>query len=261
MTNRVGALLMPVPPPAFGPTEPDSDNTATLDPALDVLGQFFRAMLENYCGAAWNSVAPGESLVEVLSVGHDPEALDFSDNRLPQLALWREDELKPERLAAGNVQSGSQIHVLWIAAPADEQKLAARSPFFLAFCAAMKLAYQQERDPCWIRSEDVNSATARAYGSYVWGLAGIDGWSYGGTKRVPVKVANGHDYDTFTGYLASWTILESTSTDPALYGSTVDGVRIGVTPTEIYFDETNRVATDDDPAVLVRQSALIPADT
>ncbi len=261
MTNRVGALLMPVPAPPFGPTQPDQQNTATLDPALDVLGAFFKAMLEHYCGAAWTSIAPGEPIVRVLSVGHNPEDLDFSDSLLPLLALWRDGETAPERLSDGNVQSGSQIHVLWVAAPADEQKLAARSPFFLAFAAAMKLAYQRERDPCWVRTEDTSSNTARAYGSYVLGLAGIDHWTYGGTRRVPVQVANGSTNDTYAGYLSNWTILESTESDPALWGSTINGTRIGVTPSEIYFDETNRVATTEDPAVLIRQSALIPADS
>lgn len=263
MSSKVGALLLPVPPPAFGPVLPNDPAVAPIqDPALDVLAQFFRAMLEHYCGDAWNSVAPGEPLVRMLSVGHDPEELDFHDGMTPLLALWRDGEGIPVRLADGAVQSGTQIHVLWVGAPADEQKLAARSPFFLAFTAAMKTAFRQERDPCWVRPEDVNSDTARAYGSYVWGLAGIDGWNYGGTRRMPVVVPTAGEPQRFTGYLATWTILESTETDPALWGSTIAGTRVGVTPTEIYFEETDqpRDPLVADPAVLTRQSALIPAD-
>lgn len=251
---------MPVPAPPFGPCQPESDNTATLDPALSALGAFFQAMLEHYCGPAWSNVAPGEPIVRVLSVGHDPEALDFHDGMLPLLALWRDGDAEPTRLADGNVQSKSQVHVLWVAAPADEQKLAARSPFFLAFANTMKTAFQQERDPCWVRAEDQDDVVSRTYGSYVWGLAGIDGWSYSGTRRVPLQVAGGHGNESFPGYLASWTILESTSTSPSMWCSTIDGERVGVEAAEIKFDLTD-VATVDPDDALVRQSALIPAVT
>jgi len=247
---------MPLPAPPFAPTQPDQANSAALDPALDVLGAFFKAMLEHYCGEAWSSVAPGEPIVRVLSTGHDPEELDFSDAQLPQLALWRESDGNPHRLADGNVQSASAIHVLWVAAPADEQRLAARSPFFLGFVNVMKTAFQQERDPCWVRDADVNDVVSRTYGSYVFGLAGIDNWTYDGARRVPVHVANGSGNDLFQGYLASWTILESTSTSPSQWGSTINGTRVGNEAAEIYFD-----LTDDPTGSLVRQSALIPSVT
>ncbi len=260
MSSCVGALLMPLPAPPFGPSQPDQQNTATLDPALDVLGAFFRAMLEHYCGEAWANIAPGEPIVRVLSVGHDPEALDFHDGMLPLLALWRDGEATPVRLTDSNVQSQSQVHVLWVAAPADEQKLAARSPFFLGFVNTMKTAFQQERDPCWVRAEDVNDVVSRTYGSYVWGLAGIDNWTYAGTRRVPLQVANGSGNESFPGYLASWSILESTSTSPSMWGSTINGERVGTEATEIKFDLTDIATVDPDDA-LVRQSALVPATT
>lgn len=260
MANRVGALLMPAPAPPFGPEQPSAQNSATLDPALSVLGAFFKAMLEHYCGDEWENIAPGEPLIRKLSIGHDPEEFDVSDNDLPFLGLWRENDGEPTRLDDVNAQQSTLVNVLWIAPPSDEQKLAARSPFFNAFTKTMLLAYQRERDPCWIREEDRQSDTARAYGSYVWGLAGLDGWKYSGTKRVPVQLPTGARAEMYAGYLATWTILESSETDPALWGSVSDGERIGVTPAEIYFDETDRAATEENPEVLVRQSALIPAD-
>lgn len=260
MPSRVGALLMPVPAPAFGPALPNDPSVApVLDPALDTLGRFFRAMLENFCGEAWDQVAPGEPIVRILSIGHDPEELDFQDGMTPLLALWREGDGVPTRLTDGNAQSASQVHVMWVAAPADEQKLAVRSPFFNAFSKTMLLAYQQERNPCWVRREDQSDVVSRTYGSYVWGLAGIDNWTYGGTKRVPLVAQTGNGPQHFPGYLSIWTIFEGTESDPAELGSTIDGVRVGVVPTEIYFDETDK-ATDDPLDALVRQSALIPAD-
>jgi hypothetical protein len=93
MSHRVGALLLPAPPPPFGPSRPDEPNTAALDPALSILGQFFHALLEYYCGPAWDSIAPGEPIVRVLSVGFDPEDLDFSpESTRPLLALWRDKD-------------------------------------------------------------------------------------------------------------------------------------------------------------------------
>ncbi len=259
MSHRVGALLLPAPPPSFAPTLPEHDTGETLDPALATLGAFFQAMLERYCGPAWQSIAPSEPIVKTLRVGFDPEDLDFSEDMVPMLALWREHDGVPTRLDDDSAQQSSLVNVLWVAPPADEQKLAARSPFFNAFSKAMLLAYKNERDPCWIRPEDEASDAARAYGSYVWGLAGIDGWTYNGTKRVPVQVPTGDRSQQFSAYLSTWTILESSVSDPSELGSVIDGVRLGTAPTEIGFDLTDRAPTDEDPTVLVRQSALIPA--
>jgi hypothetical protein len=94
----------------------------------------------------------------------------------------------------------------------------------------------------------------------VWGLAGIDGWNYLGLERVPVVVPTGGDKQSFPAYLATWTILESTDNDPAAFGSTINGVRVGTERTAIRFDTTDRAATEADPEVLVRQSALVPPD-
>lgn len=253
MSHRVGALLMPVPPPSFGPTRPGESNTASLDPALSILGAFFKAMLEHYAGQAWAAIAPKEPVVRVLSAGHDPEDIDFSDNDTPLLALWRDGATTPTRLDDGNAQQSSQVSVLWVAAPADEQKLAARSPFFNAFSKAMLLAYQNERDPCWIRRGEETNVISRTYGSYVWGLAGIDGWSYLGTERTELMVQTGGQSQPFPGYLARWTILESTDNDPEAFCSTIAGERVGSEETVIRFD-----VTDGDD--LVRQSAKVPVE-
>jgi hypothetical protein len=263
MSHRVGALLMPAPPPPFGPVAP-GDVTPVIDPALETLGAFFRAMIEHYCGDAWASIAPGEPIVRKLSIGHDPEEFDFQDGDTPLLALWRESEGTPHRLTDGNAQGTSTVHVLWVMAPADEQKLAARSPFFNLVNKAMLLALANERDPCWIKAGRESNPVDRTYGSYVWGYAGIDGWDYAGLRRVPIKVPIGGQHQDFASYLATWTIRESTDNDPAAFGSTIGGVRVGTEPTSIRFDLTDRAPVDEnDTGVLVRQSADIdfPPDT
>jgi hypothetical protein len=250
---------MPAPPPAFGPVAP-GDVAPVIDPALETLGCFFRAMLEHYCGEAWANIAPSEPIVRRLIVGHDPEELDFHDSMTPLLALWREQEGANARLSDGHAQSAAMVSVLWVMAPADEQKLAARSPFFNLVNKTMLLALENERDPCWIKFGEESDVVARTYGSYVWGHAGIDGWSYGGLRRVPVQVPAGDGVQTFGAYLATWTIQESSTNDPAAFGSTINGVRVGNEPTEIGIDLTDRTATDSDPEVLTRMSALVPAD-
>lgn len=258
MSHRVGALLLPVPPPAFGPTLPNDSGVAPiLDPALDILGQFFRALLEHHCGEAWANIAPGEPVVRVLSIGHDPEEFDFSDQMTPLLALWREGDGQPTRLDDSNGQSQTTVNVMWVAAPADEQKLAARSPFFNAFTKVMLLAFANERDPAWIKAGEEDNVIARFYGSYVWGHAGIDGWNYGGTRRVPLVAQTGDESQRFPSYLATWTILESSLNDPEAWGSTIDGVRVGTTDTQIQFD----LKSDSEDDALTLQSALIPEET
>lgn len=258
--HRVGALLLPAPPPPFGPVAP-GEVAPVIDPALETLGAFFRAMLERYCGEAWASIAPGEPLVRQLLIGHDPEEVDFHEGMVPLLALWRETEGKPNRLTDYNAQSNTTVNVLWIMAPADEQRLAARSPFFNLVNKTFLLALAQERDPCWIKAGRESNPIDRTYGSYVWGHAGLDGWDYLGLQRVPVQVPAGDSTQTFGAYLAIWTIQESSEADPTAYGSTLDGVRVGTEPTEIAIDLTDRAPIDeDDTDVLTRMSALVPAD-
>lgn len=255
---------MPPAQPPFGPRQPREENTAALDPALSVLGAFFRALLEHYCGPAWKSIAPNEPIVRVLSVGHDPEDIDFHDGMVPLLALWRDHDGAPARLDDSSAQQSSLVNVLWILPPADEQKLAARSPFFNLFTKAMLIAFQNERDPSWVREEDAADPAARTYGSWAFGLAGLDGWTYGGTKRVPVQVPTGGETRPFPAYLATWTILESSENDPTAFGSTIAGVRVGTEPTEIRIDLTDRAPTEQDPEVLTRLSAVAappPEDT
>lgn len=259
MAHRVGALLLPAPAPPFAPPQPDQPNAAALDPALDVLGAFFQAMLEHYAGQAWKSIAPNEPVVRKLFVGYDPEELDFQIEDTPVLALWRENDGAPTRLSEGNAQSQSLVNVLYVLPPADEQKLAARSPFLNVFKNIMLLAYKQERDPCWIRPGDEASDAARTYGSYVWGHAGIDGWGYTGTKRVPVVVPTGSgEPQTYPGYLATWTILESSESDPSAFGSTINGVRVGTGITSVGFNLTDRTPTEEDPDVFIRQTGRVP---
>ena len=256
MAHKVGALLLPVPPPGFGPTRPDEQNTSALDPALSVLGAFFKALIEHYCGPAWRSIAPGEPIVKTLVVGHDPTAWDFVGEETPTLAVWREDENQPTKLD-GHAQRSTPVHLLWILPPADDQKMAARAPFFNILSAALLQAFENERDPCWVRRGDEGNDAARTYGSPVLRYAGIDGWNYSGLRREAFVVPIGDgDPQIFTSYLSVWTILESTENDPAAFGSTIDGVRVGSELTAIRFNVTD-MAGD---GALVRQSALVPPD-
>lgn len=263
MAHRIGALLMPAPPPGFAPTLPNDDTVApVLDPALDVLGQFFKALIEHYCGPAWQAIAPGEPIVRKLSIGHDPEDLDFDPAcDTPLLALWRDAEGKPSRLTDGHAQSNTTVNVLWVLPQAAEQTLAARAPFFNVLHKAYLLALEHERDPCWIKPGEESNVVARTYGSYVWGHAGLDGWDYLGLQRVPVVVPTGGESQSHPAYLATWTIQESSESDPTAFGSTVDGTRIGTERTSIAANITT--ATDiaeDDPEPLVLQQFVIEPD-
>ncbi len=73
-------------------------------------------------------------------------------------------------------------------------------------------------------------------------------------------IGNGDGSDRHFGYLATWTILESTETDPTAFESTIAGVRVGVgvDSMSVHINLTDR--DPDDVDALVRQSALFPAD-
>lgn len=236
MAHSVGALLLPAPAPAAA-------TDSLTDPALDILGDYFRAVLTAWLSTAWLARAPGETVVRTLEK-HDPEELDFSVNKLPMLCLWRERETEAVKVADAYDESESELNILWVLPPAPQTKDSRRYPFFNGFASAIKLAVKLGRHPSYVHASEAADAGAIAYGSDVLKLAAIDRWRRGAILRTQVTVEGLNR--PLMGYLATVLLTESTVMDPSVNG---------VEPTVIYGDITD----GQDPA-FVRQSFLIPPD-
>lgn len=246
MAHSLGALLLPAPPA-------DSSSDSVGDPALDILGDFFKAVIEHHLADVWSDCAPNEPIVRKLE-RHDPEEWDFSVKDTPVLCVWREADANPNQLADCYQETQSQIRILWVLPPTDRFKNAKRSAFFSAFDKAINLAVFHERDRSYVHpsqsaSSDASAAVkaeAAAYGSDIFPLAGIDWWRLqGAVQRVPVDINGGGAQPfRFNGYLATLLIGESSVTDPTAFGTE---------PTAMHMHITTGGA---DP--LVTQTALVP---
>lgn len=231
MPHRVGGLDLPAPPPAR--------DESVGDPALDVIADFLRTMLEKWLGAAWRAVAPGEPIVKTV-YKHDPGEVDFFDGDLPLLCVWSDDDSSPSRLADAFLENQDQLRVLWMPPPAPQIKGSLRFPFFRPFKKAISLAVQHSRDPAWIHPSDIGDPGAIAYGSDVLAKAGVSHWRLGRFQRIDVQVPNGNETIRYPAYLATLQLSELSETDSTAFG---------VAPTVIRAD----LVTGDDPALTESQ--------
>jgi hypothetical protein len=223
---------------------------------LDILAEYFAAVVRHYFGDAWTSVAPNEPVIRTVSK-HDPEETDFSEKQLPLLCVWREADVTPNKLGDLVGESQSQVRILWVPPPATQDKKHKRHSFFNAFDKAIRFAVQNGRDPSWVYPADVADpaptgqalkvkTAAEYYGSDVYALAGISWWTLQNVNRVPVQVPTEQARLTYPAYLATLLVAETTDSDPVAFG--------GV-PTEF---EVALTSGGDDP--ITRFEAEVPPD-
>lgn len=243
MAHRFGALTLPA--PAVAPGE------SVTDPGLDVLGGFFRAILEKYLATAWASVAPGEPIVRVVSTDN-PEERDFTTKDLPLLCLWRPEDSQVNHLTEVFEENQDLLRILWVPAITTHIKGHVRSTFFNGFKKAISLAVRLERDPVYVHPVDAARAAsdplrqaAEAYGSDVHDLAGLDWWRLRNFTRMPVDFPVGNHSQSIPGYLATLQIGETNETD-------FSNDAWGTARTKIALDITSGGPDPD-----IRQSAIV----
>lgn len=217
MANSVGNLLLPVQVPA---EETDSVG----DPALDVLAEFFAAVLRADLTAAWEARSD-EPLIKNVSK-HDPEETDFCVSDMPLLACWRGDDTSPARSMDEINEVEANFQLLWVPQPSAYEVQATRHSFFSAFDHSIAHAVLVGRHPAWKLASELASATqsvvdeAEAYGSSVLTAAGLSMWTLRNVRRVPVDIPiDGTRAQTYNGYLATIQATEWTVVDPSAYGT------------------------------------------
>lgn len=213
MSHRLGSLLLPA-PPAERATE------SAGDPGLDVLACALKEVLTAWLGDLWASVTPRVPVVRKV-VTHDPQEMDFHQNDLPLLAVWREADTAPKRLADGYQETESLIRVAWTPPLTTQNKDARRHALFGAFDKAISLLVLHERDPAYMHPSDrtgPDAVAAAAYGSDILKHAGFDHWQLQRVERGSLDVPVGASVHRFPCYVASLLVREGSFTDPAVTG-------------------------------------------
>lgn len=226
MAHKFGALTLPA--PAVGPGQ-----TAT-DPALDILGEYFLALLKHYLADAWASIAPGEKVVESVRL-YDPQACDFVDTDLPALYLWRSEDPQTQ-VADGLAETVTRISVYLVTAPSNQFTAGTRYGFFNGFEKVIARGVRNERDVQWVQKGDTSEA-AQVYGSQVVDAAGFESWRLTNVERAPLVIqVQGASSIVYEGYLATIEARELSSEDITGTGPGVlDPTYPGLAPTQVDF--------------------------
>ncbi len=176
--TRFGALPLPVPAPVAG--------EAAGDPALTVVLDYLKTVLNARAGTVWGQIAPARGALVKSVYTHDPDELDFVEPQTPSLYAWRE-EGSSEQIAADYRIEHSKIVLLWVAPPDNQNSLRPRVPYANALAKVVETALTLGCDPTWVAAGDTDPRAATE-GSLIWELAGF--WHLGKVswKRAVLEV-------------------------------------------------------------------------
>jgi hypothetical protein len=220
MADEFGAVQFPVAPPR-------NDDQSVTDPALDKIGSYLQAVLNNRLNAAWGAVAPNTKFVQQFFT-NNPTDSTFNDRDLPALFLWRSRSMD-DQLADDYLETITDVVVLWIPTTADQFKRSLRDPIFNGFQKATSQAINVGRDPAWVDPLDPDSESPEL-GSVLMERAGLFRMPYATTcKRVDngVKIDKGSGTATYPAYVLTLRISEVNRQDPSVHGvpSKLDSVQ------------------------------------
>ena len=244
MADTFGALAFPAPV-----AEEDDGRGITThaagDPCLDVLADFFRAVLIADVGDAWAQRAPAADEQPIVRrvFTHNPAECEFTEADLPALFIWRGGSPAFDQYQE-DVQRNTETLTLWWVFPRapqpDHQRV--RDPLINAIGKACARAARRGRHPAWILSADGSAdATAIKYYGFAststltWSGADLDGAVGGGVVHAPRPVTilclrdigayNTTDPVEVTGRLANGVEhTESFTIDDPDGGMTVTGI-------------------------------------
>lgn len=230
MADTFGGLtIAPVPTPGAG--------DVLSDPALDIVGDYLKAVINDRLGTAWNAVVPGlngndEDPVRFV-FKHDPQSGEFNQKHLPALYIWRAD-IKNEVLADEWECQRTMLRMLWVLPSVPQRKLVTRAPILRGFAAVVDAAIRNTRDAAYVMAGD-SDPTAATRGSVVQTVACIAQWKPMGAEpselRIEVTDEGGRIEQRleYPAIAASVEILERLTRDPSAYAG-------GATAAELHAD-------------------------
>lgn len=183
MPDNYGNLLIPA--QAAGTDE------APGDPLLDVLLDFFKAVLNAQAGAAYRSIGIGKETSTVVdyTFAHDPEKGYFDKTKTPALYLYRAYNNPSEWIAQDYYVRSSQLVLLWVPPEVHSQKQRMRlMPFGNAIQSMLDNVLEPTaRDPSWVVASDTDPRAA-LWGSLLWRYAKIWGLDMGRSEWTTIVI-------------------------------------------------------------------------
>lgn len=213
MSDRYGLLRLPLRPEDVG----DPRSSAVGDPALDVLASFIKASVNRDTKAAWAVIHPGivrpatEPLPIVHTRTHNPDDLDFSENQLPALFVYRIEHARTNAFTQDWDRELSRIAVLWVPPTAKYEQATMREPFRNAVAKSIHRSIRRRRNPGWIVPGDTDPKAAE-YGSLLSSHLGAAAIEVLSVKPFPLIVEKSQ-----TPYDAVLATIELTEISESLY--------------------------------------------
>jgi|SRR6478735_1341540 len=198
-SDTFGALSFPVQIP--GPTD------SVHDPALDCIGRYLQACLNDQLGPSWSVVNPGKRFVE--SVQTNSPGDTFNERDLPALFLFRSSSTD-EQVTDDWTESITDVSITWVPQNAVQVKRAIRYTGVNGFSKVVTRALALGRSPAWVDPADDDSS-ANALGSVLMTRAGLFKWPFVVSTRVDsVTIEKGTLTDTYPAFTVIIRIFEIT---------------------------------------------------
>jgi hypothetical protein len=116
MADYFGALTFPAQIP--GP------NSSVFDPALDAIGGYLSACLNDQLKSSWGAVNPGVPFVK--SFRTDTPGYEFNERDLPALFVWRSGSVD-EQVTDDWTETITEVTVTWVPQNAVQAKRSLRA--------------------------------------------------------------------------------------------------------------------------------------
>lgn len=151
----------------YGPIEDvpaaPAEGQAATDPALSILLDYFKAILNARLATAWESVAPTKPVVRQ-TFPYDPEREWFSTKSFPALYGHREGGQPTQRLADDWQTTPDTVVLTWIFPLAKPSAAAVRRPMISGLSKVLDRAVTLLRDPAYVdpTDDDVLATTYKA---------------------------------------------------------------------------------------------------
>jgi len=162
MPTTYGLIQLPVQSPA-------TPEEAAGDPALTVVAEYLRAVINAYATTAWRTVAPADPPIDGRdfpvnsAFTHDPEDEAFSENALPAIYLFRSSGTGARAVedAAEDYRLERSTWVFWwVYRPTTQSKSKKRAPFVNAVAKIIDEALDRGRDAAFVRAGDTDPLSA-----------------------------------------------------------------------------------------------------
>lgn len=238
MTSTYGGLDIPVQlPPEDGPAA-----RLPVDRALDCIGGYLAATLNDRLGLMWSVVAPGMGQVVHRVFTANPRDVILNESHLPALFIWRQRHVF-SKLTDDTRAATVTLSVLWLLEPGEptqrEKRLRMQGPVADMIDAALL----ESRDPAWVDFGETD-ADSLLLGSDLMARGGLLYQPLAiGSEEVPITIAvNNGDPVFYHAVSTQVQIVEAYKRDPATGTSRVDsdGNPIGISggPSKVDIDAT-----------------------